>query len=147
MGTDREESSAREPPSEVSATSFEKTKPIDETAAFRIVGMDGELRIVSASRSFYETFAVQPAETEGRLLYEIGQRQWDIPSLRHVLEDILHRNSEFKDFGVEHVFPTIGHKALLLNARRIAPKDQRGSLILPAMEDITGSPSREDNSR
>ncbi len=112
-----------------------------------LVVLDGDLRIVSASLSFYETFAVQPAETEGRLLYEIGQRQWDIPGLRQLLEDILPKNSEFKDFRVEHDFPTIGHKALLLNARRIAAKDQRRSLILLAMEDITTSPADGGNSR
>ena len=70
-----------------------------------LVVLDGELRIVSASRSFYETFQVTPAETEGRLLYEIGQRQWDIPALRQLLEDILPKNTQFEDFRVEHDFP------------------------------------------
>ncbi len=105
-----------------------------------LVVLDGDLQIVSASLSFYETFAVQPAETEGRLLYEIGQRQWDIPGLRQLLEDILPKNSEFKDFRVEHDFPRIGHRVLMLNARRMAGKDQHPRLILLAMEDITQSP-------
>ena len=106
-----------------------------------LVVLDGELRIVSASRSFYETFQVTPAETEGRLLYEIGQRQWDIPALRQLLEDILPKNTQFEDFRVEHDFPGIGHKVLLLNARRIAGKTSSRSLILLAMEDITQSPA------
>ena len=65
-----------------------------------------------------------PAETEGRLLYEIGQRQWDIPSLRQLLEDILPKSTQFEDFRVEHDFPTIGHKVLLLNARQIARRSR-----------------------
>ena len=84
-----------------------------------LVVLDGELRVVSASAAFYETFQVTPAVTEGRLLYEVGQRQWDIPSLRHLLEEVLPTDSQFEDFRVEHDFPTIGHKVLLLNARQI----------------------------
>jgi two-component system, chemotaxis family, CheB/CheR fusion protein len=106
-----------------------------------LVVLDGELRIVSASRSFYRAFQVNPADTEGRLLYAIGQRQWDIPQLRQLLEDILPKNTHFDDFRVEHDFPAIGHQALLLNARRIAPDDQGQSLILLAMEDVTESPN------
>ena len=85
-----------------------------------LVVLDGELRIVSASRSFYHIFQATPAETEGRLLYEIGQRQWEIPGLRQLLEDILPKSTQFEDFRVEHDSPAIGHKVLLLNARRIA---------------------------
>ncbi len=103
--------------------------------------LDGDLRIISASRSFYETFKVAPAETEGRLFYEIGQRQWDIPELRQLLEDILPDNTRFDDFRVEHDFPAVGHKALLLNARRLTSQEHRRSLILLAMEDITESPA------
>jgi two-component system CheB/CheR fusion protein len=101
--------------------------------------LDGELRIVSASRSFYETFGAAAAETQGRLFYEIGRRQWDIPGLRQLLEEILPKNTRFDDFRVEHDFPAVGHKALLLNARRIALDNQGRSLILLAMEDVTAS--------
>ncbi len=99
--------------------------------------LDGELRIVSASRSFYETFAAAPAETEGRLLYEIGRRQWDIPALRRLLEEILPKDRQFDDFRVEHDFPAVGHKVFLLNARRITSQEHHRSLILLAMEDIS----------
>ena len=78
-----------------------------------LVVLDGELRIVSASRSFYETFRVTPAETEGRLLYEIGHRQWEIPGLRQLLADILPKNTQFHDFRVEHDFPGIGQQGAL----------------------------------
>ena len=107
-----------------------------------LVVLDSELRIVSASAAFYETFQVTPAMTEGRLLYEIGQRQWEIPGLRQLLQDILPNNTSFEDFRVEHDFPAIGHKVLLLNARRIASQDQRPHLILLAMEDVTESQPR-----
>jgi two-component system CheB/CheR fusion protein len=106
-----------------------------------LVVLDGELRIVSASGAFYETFQVKPAETESRLFYEIGQRQWDIPSLRQLLEDILPKSTRFEDFRVEHDFPTIGHRVLLLNARQVVPGDEPARLILLAMEDITESPA------
>jgi chemotaxis methyl-accepting protein methylase len=105
-----------------------------------LVVLDDRLRIVSASPSFYETFQVTPAQTEGQFLYEICQRQWDIPALRQLLEDILPKNTEFEDFRVEHDFARIGHKVLLLNARRVAQKDQQTHLILLAMEDITVMP-------
>ncbi len=104
-----------------------------------LVVLDGELRVVSASAAFYETFQVTPAATEGRLLYEVGQRQWEIPSLRQLLEDILPKNARFEDFRVEHEFPTIGHKVLLLNARQIVSGAEPSRLILLAMEDITAS--------
>jgi len=111
-----------------------------------LVVLDGELRIVSASRSFYDTFDVTAGETAGRLLNEIGWRQWDIPGLRQRLEEVLPQDSQVEDFRVDHHFPTIGQKTFLLNARRIAPGDQRQSLILLAMEDITESAAAQDAS-
>ena len=98
--------------------------------------LDGALRIVSASRSYYDIFQATPAETEGRLLYEIGQRQWEIPSLRRLLEEILHKSTSFENFRVEYNSPSIGHKVLLLNARRIATQGHQPGLILLAMEEI-----------
>ena len=74
------------------------------------------------SPSFYETFQVTPAQIEGRYLYDICQRQWDIPALRQLLEDILPKNTEFEDFRVEQDFSAIGHKVLLLNARQVGTK-------------------------
>jgi hypothetical protein len=95
--------------------------------------------IISASRSFYSTFQLNPAETEGRLFYEIGQRQWDIPALPHLLEGILRKNTPFEDFRVEYDSPATWHKALLPNACSIAREGSKPDLILLAMEDITGS--------
>jgi two-component system CheB/CheR fusion protein len=112
-----------------------------------LVVLDGDLRIISASRSFYHIFQGTPAETEGQFLYEIGQRQWDIPELRQLLEDILPKNTQFDDFRVEHAFSAVGHKALLLNARRITSEEHRRSLILLAMEDITASSAASGQSK
>jgi two-component system, chemotaxis family, CheB/CheR fusion protein len=105
-----------------------------------LVVLDGDLRIISASRSFYGMFKMTPAEAEGRLFYEISQRQWDIHALRQLLEDILPKNAHFDDFRVEHDFPAIGHKKLLLNARRLTSDEYHNSLILLAMEDVTDWP-------
>jgi two-component system CheB/CheR fusion protein len=66
--------------------------------------LDAGLRIISASQSFYRTFAVTPKETEGTLIYEVGDGQWNIPKLRELLEDILPKNTSFENFEVEHDF-------------------------------------------
>jgi two-component system CheB/CheR fusion protein len=109
------------------------------------VVLDGDLRIVSASDAFYVTFQVTPAMIEGRLLYEIGQKQWNIPGLRQLLEDILPKSNRFDGFRVEHEFPTIGRKVLLLNGRQMEGGPDPARLILLAMEDVTASsePSRQ----
>jgi two-component system CheB/CheR fusion protein len=125
---------------ESSQTSREYAENIIATIREPLVVLDGELRIISASRSFYETFQVTPAETERRLLYEISQKQWDIPGLRQLLGDIFAKGTEFRDFRVEHDFSGIGRRVLMLNARRMAGKDQLPQRILLAMEDITQLP-------
>jgi two-component system, chemotaxis family, CheB/CheR fusion protein len=108
-----------------------------------LVVLDGELRIISASRSFYHIFHVKPAETEGRLFFEIGQRQWEIPGLRQLLADIFHKGTPFEDFRMECDFSDIGHRVLLLNARRITGEGHP-RLILLAMEDITASSAAKE---
>jgi two-component system, chemotaxis family, CheB/CheR fusion protein len=104
-----------------------------------MVVLDSEMRIITASHSFYSKFQVKRAETEGRLFNEIGQRQWEISSLRKLLEDILLNGTTFEDFRVDYDSPNIGHKALLLNGRKIAREGRQPGLILLAMEDITAS--------
>lgn len=100
-----------------------------------LVVLDEDLRIVSASRSFYQTFQVDPAETEGRPLQEIGDRQWDIAELRRLLEEVLSKDTQFADFRVEPVFLDVGRKARLLNARRIVRKRDGSHLILLAIDE------------
>lgn len=81
--------------------------------------LDSSLKVVTANPAFYRIFNVKPAETEGVLIYDLGNRQWDIPKLRELLENILPQNTGFHDFEVEHDFETIGRKIMRLNARRI----------------------------
>jgi len=100
--------------------------------------LDQDLRVVSANSSFYKTFQVERDGTEGRFIYDLGNRQWDIPGLRELLERIIPENGVFEDYAVEHAFPTIGSRKMLLNARRIAPGKSARALILLAIENLTG---------
>jgi diguanylate cyclase (GGDEF)-like protein/putative nucleotidyltransferase with HDIG domain/PAS domain S-box-containing protein len=99
--------------------------------------LGADLKVVSANRSFYRTFKVTPEETEGKFLYNLGNRQWDIPKLRELLERILPEKTTFNDFKVEHDFETIGRRIMYLNARRIYREFNQTELILLAIEDVT----------
>ena len=99
--------------------------------------LDRDLKVVTANPSFYRVFNVEPDETEGALIYDLGNRQWDIPDLRKLLEDILPQNTAFHDFEVEHDFESIGRKFMRLNARRIYGEADQPQLILLAIEDVT----------
>ena len=102
-----------------------------------LVVLDPNLKVVKANQSFYHTFNVKPEQTEGILIYDLGNRQWDIPKLRELLEKILPQNTEFNDFEVDHHFETIGQKIMHLNARRIYNEANQTQLILLAIEDVT----------
>ena len=115
----------------------EYTESIVETIREPLLVLASDLRVLSANRSFYDTFKVTLKETTGNLIYNLGNRQWDIPRLRTLLEDILTKNSKFDNYEVEHVFSSIGHKIMLLNARRITQKEIGSQMILLAIEDIT----------
>ena len=98
--------------------------------------LDAGLRVHSANRAFYQTFGVVAEETEGQLVYELGNKQWDIPALRILLEDVVPKSSVFNDFELEHVFPLIGRRVMLLNARKLRQRNHAELLVL-AMEDVT----------
>ena len=117
-------------------TAREYAESIVTTVREPLLVLDAQLHVRTANRSFYETFQVTPAETEGRFLYSLGDGQWDIPALRTLLEEILPRNPSFQDFEVNHDFEHIGQKTMLLNARCFPPEG-RFELILLAIEDIT----------
>lgn len=102
-----------------------------------VLVLDSEFRVVRANRSFYRTFDVDPLDTEGAIIYELGNRQWDIPKLKELLEDILPQNSVFNDFEVEHHFEKIGFRLMHLNARRLHAEVTPHPLILLAIEDVT----------
>jgi len=99
--------------------------------------LDANLRVVFANRAFYQTFQVTPKDTEGKLIYDLGNRQWDIPELRELLEKILPENTSFDNYRVEYDFEFIGKRVMLLNARRIYHNNHITRLILLAIEDIT----------
>ncbi len=102
-----------------------------------LIVLDQDLKVVTANKAFFQTFDVSPDETEGVLIYKLGSRQWDIPALRKLLEDILPQNSGFNDFEVEHDFETIGRKIMHLNARQVQGGDGQTRLILLAIMDVT----------
>ena len=106
--------------------------------------LDATLRVRSANRAFYQTFQVSSSETEGRLIYELGNGQWDIPDLRTLLEDIVPKSSVFDDFELEHTFPTIGRRIMLLNARKLQA-GHHGELLVLAMEDVTARRKAEED--
>jgi PAS domain S-box-containing protein len=110
---------------------------IVETVREPLVVLDSDLRVMGASRSFYQTFNVTPEETEGRLIYELGDRQWDIPALRTLLEEILPERTQFNGFEVVHEFQRVGRRVILLNARQIVTEESNSTMILLAIEDIT----------
>jgi signal transduction histidine kinase len=95
--------------------------------------LDADLKVISANRSFYQTFKVDHKETQGRFIYDLGNRQWDIPRLRELLENVLLKNKAFDDYEIEHDFEAIGPKTMLFNARRLATMQ----MILITIEDIT----------
>ena len=112
----------------------ELAEGIVNTVREPLIVLDDALRVVSASRSFYHCFRVTPEETVGRPLYELGDRQWDIPALRELLETVLPRDRSFDGYSVEHDFPFIGRCKMLLSARRIVGRTGEAQLILLAME-------------
>ncbi len=126
-------------------TAIEKVKELQiyaenilDTVREPLVVLDKDLRVISINRSFLKTFQVKFEETERRHIYDLGDGQWNIPRLRELLENIVSHDSKFDDFEVDHNFPEIGHKRMLLNARKIVGSVERDDLVLLAIEDITG---------
>ena len=117
--------------------SQEYSESIINTVREPLIALDHDLRVVTASRSFYEFFKVTPEETVGQLIYDLGNKQWDIPKLRELLETILPQKASFDNYEVEHDFTTIGKRIMLLNARQIQRVLGKERIILLAIEDIT----------
>jgi two-component system CheB/CheR fusion protein len=117
---------------------------IVDTVREPLLVLDGDLKVISANQAFYKNFHTARQNTENVLLYELGSNQWDIPRLRELLEEIIPRNASFTDFEVEHDFPGIGHKTMLLNARRIPAAGEHPHMILLAIEDVTEPQKRRD---
>src|SRR5437868_4427659 len=116
---------------------------IVDTVREPLLILDTTLRVRSANRAFYQTFHVSSEETENRLIYELGNGQWDIPDLRTLLEDVVPKSSVFNDFELEHTFPVIGRRVMLLNARKLQA-GHHGELLVLAMEDVTARKRAEE---
>ena len=117
------------------ARAFAET--IIDTVREAMLVLDGNLKVVSANKVFYRNFEITSEKTEGRHIFSLGDGQWDIPRLRELLEKIIPEKSSFDDFEVEHDFPNIGRRRMVLNARMMKQHSGKPSLILLAMEDIT----------
>jgi chemotaxis protein methyltransferase CheR len=110
---------------------------IVDTIREPLLVLDKDLRVLAASRSFYSTFQVAPSITQGQLLYELGDRQWDIPALRVLLEKIVPEHGVMEDYEVEHQFPEIGKRTMLLNARKVFYEGNSHTTLLLGIEDVT----------
>jgi PAS domain S-box-containing protein len=117
--------------------SLEDLESIFNTVREPLIVLDQDLRVVKASRPFYDVFKVNPEETVGQLIYNLGNKQWDIPKLRELLETILPQKSAFDNYEVEHDFTGVGRRIMLLNARQIQRVWGKERIILLAIEDIT----------
>jgi PAS domain S-box-containing protein len=115
----------------------EYAENILETVRKTLVVLNSDLKVLTANHNFYDTFKVTPEETIGNFIYDLGNRQWDIPKLRVLFEDILPHDTVINDYEVEHDFLDIGRKIILLNARQIFRENIGSHIILLAMEDIT----------
>ena len=108
-----------------------------DTVRESLLVLDGDLRVVAASRSFYATFRTTSAETHGRLVYDLGSGEWNNPALRELLERIIPEHGIMDYFEVEQEFPTIGRRTMLLNARKVFYQGDLNTTLLLAIEDIT----------
>lgn len=107
-----------------------------------VIILDDQCVVLAANEAFYTLFQTEQKDTEGEIIYKLGNGQWDIPALRKLLENILPKNTFFKGFEVEHDFPNIGHRTVILNARRIHSRDKTAAELFPpiimiAMEDVS----------
>ena len=119
----------------ISARDFAES--IVDTVREPLLVLGADLRVRSANRSFYTTFTVTPEETEDRLIFELGNGQWDIPQLRTLLEEILPKHNSFRDLEVDHTFEGLGRRRMILNARKLWREGNNSELILLAIEDVT----------
>lgn len=117
-------------------------RSIVDTVREPLLVLDESLTVIFGSESFYKAFHVSASETQGRSLYELGNGQWDIPDLRKLMEEVLPERKEIIDFRVEHDFPEIGHRKMLLNAREIRRQDQGQAFILLSIADVTPKKQR-----
>ena len=120
---------------------------IVETVQTPLLVLDGDLRVMTANRAFYESFRISVEATENQLICDLANHQWDIPRLRELLGEILPKGTSFRDFEVTQDFPGVGTKVMLLSGRQITRTGESNPLILLAMEDITDRRQAESQMR
>ena len=118
-------------------TAREYALALIETVHEPVLALDHNLVVEAANAAFFKMFKVRAKDTLNRRIYELGDGQWNLPKLRTLLEDILPHNATFEKFAVEHTFPGLGRKRMLLNARRLIRGDSEVDMILLAIEDVT----------
>lgn len=123
--------------SQLKESQTQLSEAIVATVREPLLVLDRDLRVLSANRAFYQTFQETSEVTLGNFLYDLGNRQWDIPALRTLLEEILRQNTVFNDYEITHDFNQIGRRTMRLNARCLLEKAGPSGLILLAIEDIT----------
>jgi two-component sensor histidine kinase len=117
---------------------------IVDTVPDPLLVLNQDLCVVSASRAFFETFRASRDETLGRPLYELGNRQWDIPELRHLLEEVIPKSTAVIDYEVRHDFPGVGRRTMLLSAHRLFHPDNNSTTLLLSIEDATERRRRDE---
>jgi two-component system CheB/CheR fusion protein len=119
------------------AESHEYAEAVFTTLREAILVLDTNLRIKKSNRAFFKMFRLNEDDTNGKLIFELADRQWDIPLLRSLFREITHDNPYVSGFELTHTFHGLGEKTLLLNVRRVVQKSHQQELILLAIEDIT----------
>jgi two-component system, chemotaxis family, CheB/CheR fusion protein len=119
------------------AEAHDYSEAISETIREAVLVLDKDFRVKSANKAFYRIFKTKEEDTEGMLVYELGNRQWDILELRQLFEELIATRSSINGFEVQHNFPLIGHKTMLLHATTITQKILNKQFIILAIEDIT----------
>lgn len=123
--------------SELGETGWTYIRFVIDTVREPFIVLGSELRVIFANEAFYRMFLVTPDETEGKIVFDLGNGQWNSPQLRRLLEDILPKSTFFKDFDVEYEFPLIGRKVMMVNARIVYAKDSSAPYVIMAIEDVT----------
>ena len=117
----------------------QQAEAVVETIREPVLVLDSKLRVKSANRAFFRAFETSEAETMNKGIYEMGNGQWNIPALRNLLEDVLPKRSTVEDFKVEHSFPALGRRTMLVNARKLKADHDDDELILVAIEDVSAA--------
>jgi PAS domain-containing protein len=125
-------------------TNHVQAQGIVDTVSDPLLVLDSGLSVQAASRAFFETFGVDSDETIGQPIYGLGNGQWDIPELRRLLEDVIPRSTAVINYQVEHNFPQLGQRTMLVTARTLRDAKQHSHTMLLTIVDATDQQRREE---